>query len=223
MGDVKAVSADRSVISNWASTYSATPQQFCLPKTVEEVQTIVRQTTAAGKVLRVVGSAHSPNDCAMSNEVMISLDRLNKVILIDVEHRLVKVQAGIKLYQLHEILDAHGLAFDNLGSISEQSIAGLISTGTHGTGLEKQTIHTCVQELQIVLASGDLMVASRKQNSGKLTIHTTSSPWQCAHSRYSVKHNENYADNYDLRISVRLNWARSAAQKREGNCSTQTK
>ena len=154
------------IVSNWASTYAAAPCAYYEPASVEEVQQIVRQTNADGKVLRVVGSAHSPNDCAMTDDVMVCLDRLNRVLLVDAEARLVKAQAGVKLYDLHEILDAHGLAFDNLGSISEQSIAGLISTGTHGTGLGKPTIHSCVVELQLVLASGDITTCSRHERPG---------------------------------------------------------
>jgi FAD/FMN-containing dehydrogenase len=48
----------------------------------------------------------------------------------------VTAEAGIRLSQLHEHLDEAGLALSNLGSISEQSLAGAISTGTHGTGFQ---------------------------------------------------------------------------------------
>lgn len=97
---------------------------------------------------------------------MLSLARMDRVLVIDSETCRVKVQAGVTIERLNELLAAHGLAFDTLGSISEQSIAGLISTGTHGTGLTKTAVHGCVEELQIVLASGELVVASRNANEG---------------------------------------------------------
>ena len=50
-----------------------------------------------------------------------------------------QVEAGITLSEIHEVLDFHGLAMSNLGSISEQSIAGAISTGTHGALHAKQS------------------------------------------------------------------------------------
>lgn len=157
---------DGRTVVNWAATYSARPTRFYEPESVAEVQAIVRAAAADGLTVRVVGSAHSPNDCAMTDGVMLSLDRLNRVLVVDAAARLVKVEAGIKLWRLHEVLDAHGLAFDNLGSISEQSFAGLICTGTHGTGVDKPSIHACVRELQLVLADGSLAVASRDVNPG---------------------------------------------------------
>jgi len=85
---------------------------------------------------------------------------------------------------MHEALDMHGLAMPNLGSISEQSIAGALATGTHGTshmlfvrssaadglhftgtGASHGIIATSVIELQLVLASGEVVTASQTQNS----------------------------------------------------------
>lgn len=48
----------------------------------------------------------------------------------------ITVEAGMKLHQLHEYLEFHEMAMSNLGSISDQSVAGLMSTATHGTGAE---------------------------------------------------------------------------------------
>lgn len=51
------------------------------------------------------------------------------------ENKTVTVEAGIRVYKLNEVLQKNGLALSNLGSISEQSIAGAISTATHGSGI----------------------------------------------------------------------------------------
>jgi FAD binding domain len=48
------------------------------------------------------------------------------------------VQAGIRLKELIHNLTLDGLAMKNLGSITEQSIAGAISTGTHRTGEKRK-------------------------------------------------------------------------------------
>ncbi|EGW33806.1 D-arabinono-1,4-lactone oxidase [Spathaspora passalidarum NRRL Y-27907] len=94
-----------------------------------------------------VGSGHSPSDLTMTNEWLCNLDKFNRVIkqeefygasTTNPEEKEVKfvdltVEAGCRIFQLNDYLKGHNLAIQNLGSISEQSIAGLISTGTHGS------------------------------------------------------------------------------------------
>jgi L-gulonolactone oxidase len=157
-------------IRNWANVYAATPSEYFEPATIEEVAAIVKscnQKNAANgpgssvnKILRVVGAGHSPNDCAMSDSVMMSLKRLSKVHLIDITRAVVKVDAGITIKDLTEILDKNGLAIPNLGSISDQTIAGAIATGTHGTGATLGSLSSMVLELTLVDGQGNIITAS---------------------------------------------------------------
>jgi len=110
--------------------------------------------------MRVVGSAHSPNACAMSDDSMVTLSRLSAVLSIDRASGLVRVQAGILVWRLTELLDEVGLALPNLGSISDQTLAGMISTGTHGTGAGLGCMATFIVELELVLADGSEVVCS---------------------------------------------------------------
>lgn len=66
---------------------------------------------------------------------MVSMDKLNRILAVDLEAKTVTVEAGIKMHQLNEELNKYGLALSNLGSISDQTISGAISTATHGTGI----------------------------------------------------------------------------------------
>jgi FAD/FMN-containing dehydrogenase len=97
-----------------------------------------------GKVLKVVGSAHSPSDIHLSSEWMMSLDNLNSVISHDLDNRTITIQAGMRLFQYLKELEKRGWSIDNLGSISEQSMAGVISTCTHGSSLSHGVISTQV-------------------------------------------------------------------------------
>lgn len=121
---------------NWAGIYSAKPLEFYEPTSTPELQEIVRSARARGLVVRAVGALHSPNDSAFTNDIIVSLAKLNRVLVLDLERKLVKVEAGITLETLNEVLATHGLALPNLGSISEQTVAGAISTGTHGECLQ---------------------------------------------------------------------------------------
>lgn len=99
-----------------------------------------------GKTIRVVGAAHSPSDIHCSSEWMVSLDYLNKVLSHDLDRRMITIQAGMRLSTYISELEKRGWCMDNLGSISEQSMAGAISTGTHGSSLEYGSISNQVRD-----------------------------------------------------------------------------
>lgn len=83
---------------------------------------------------------------------------------VDRDKLRVVVQGGMTLHALHKHLDAHDLAVSNLGSISDQSIAGVISTATHGTGLTFGCLSTQVLSLDMMLADGSRVRCSRNEN-----------------------------------------------------------
>ena len=81
------------------------------------------------------------------------------------EKRYFVAEAGITLNELHQELGSHGLAFSSLGSISEQTLAGVICTSTHGTGLSFHLIGKSVTELTLLLADGSVAVCSPTEDS----------------------------------------------------------
>lgn len=83
----------------------------------------------AGAKLRCVGSALSPNGIAFSNEAMLSLALLDKVLHVDTASKQVTVQAGARVQEVVEALRPHGLTLQNYASIREQSIGGFTQAG----------------------------------------------------------------------------------------------
>jgi L-gulonolactone oxidase len=49
----------------------------------------------------------------------------------------------------------------NLGSISEQTLAGMLTTATHGTGIDQPVLSTHVQDMRLLLADGTKVTCSR--------------------------------------------------------------
>lgn len=86
------------------------------------------------------------------------------MLSVDREKCVVVLQSGIRLYQIGEELDRAGLALPNLGSINDQSIAGAISTGTHGSTLRHGLLSQSVLSLKITLANGKTETCSPTQN-----------------------------------------------------------
>jgi FAD-linked oxidoreductase len=116
-----------------------------------------------GRHVRVVGDGHSFTPLAQTDDVLISLDRMQGVIAIDAEQGTARVQAGTRLRMLGDQLLKRGLAQENLGDIDVQSIAGAISTGTHGTGARFGSIATQVVGLTLVTASGEVIQCSETE------------------------------------------------------------
>ncbi len=108
----------------------------------------------AGRTISVAGSGHSFTEAAMTDGTMIDVAGLNGVIDADPGSGLVKVGAGTVLAELNEELHRLGLAMENLGDIDRQTIAGAISTGTHGTGAKLRNISAQVEAVEIVAGDG---------------------------------------------------------------------
>jgi FAD-linked oxidoreductase len=143
--------------TNWAGTASFEPVAVEAPRSVAELARIVRAGHRRGQRVRVAGAGHSFTPLCLTDGVQVHLDRLRRVLDIDREAGTVTVEAGIRLHRLNTVLAARGLALANLGDIAEQSVAGAVSTGTHGTGARFGGLATFVQGLDILLADGSVV------------------------------------------------------------------
>lgn len=140
------------------------PKRFYQPKTQQEIIEIIQEAKKNNENIKVVGAAHSMSSIAMTSGTIVNLDYYNKVLDVNIPQKTIKVQAGIRLYQLNFILNAVGLAMQNLGQITEQSIAGATQTCTHGTGIQYGCLSTFILEMDIILANGSVITASRTEN-----------------------------------------------------------
>jgi FAD-linked oxidoreductase len=149
---------------NWSSSVRCSPQLVAQPASIEDVVRLVKECGQMDRTIRVVGSGHSFTPLAQTDDVLVSLDRLQGIEQIDRERGTVTVLGGTKLKLLGDTLLKVGLAQENLGDIDVQSIAGAISTGTHGTGIRFGSLSTQVEHLTLVTANGDLLECSLEQD-----------------------------------------------------------
>jgi L-gulono-1,4-lactone dehydrogenase len=153
---------------NWAGDQSCRPARIVRPGSREELAQTVAAEAAGGHRVSVVGSGHSFTEAALTDGVMVQLDALRGVLDADPPSGLVRVGAGTRLSDLNEELAALGLAMENLGDIDRQTLAGAISTGTHGTGARLQNISARVEALELVLADGSVRSLSTVTDPGLL-------------------------------------------------------
>ncbi len=139
---------------NWAGDQQCSPVAIEEPATRDELIDVVGRAAASNRKIRVAASGHSFSDIALTDGVLVRGERLNRVLDADSESGLVKVEGGIVLGELNRRLDGLGRAFENLGDIDRQTLAGSISTGTHGTGKGFRSVSAQVEAVELVLADG---------------------------------------------------------------------
>lgn len=142
---------------NWGQTITCKPESYCQPDTENDVVQIVKEAAVKMKRVRTVGAGHSWAPIVLTRDILVNLDKLAGVMQIVMPSRKVKVQAGTRLKQLIPRLRQDNLGLANIGSITEQSIAGAISTGTHGTGLTFGNIGTQIIGARLVNGTGDIV------------------------------------------------------------------
>ncbi len=149
-----------TTVRNFGKNVVFEPARVVSPKTVEELALLIN----GARKVRVMGARHSWSEAIVTDDTLISLDEMRQIIEIDKDKRVARVQAGIKLFELITQLEAQGMALANLGSISQQSIAGAIATGTHGTGIEFQCLASQVESLRLIDGQGE----QRRYQKGEL-------------------------------------------------------
>jgi L-gulonolactone oxidase len=82
----------------------------------------------------------------------------------------ITVLAGTPLHELNTALEKLGLSLHNMGDIDEQTIAGAISTGTHGTGGRVASLSAQVAGLEMVTGDGTLLRADAEENPDVLAL-----------------------------------------------------
>jgi FAD-linked oxidoreductase len=141
---------------NWTGDQECTPAEIVRPRDRDELAAAIATAAAAGRKVSVGGARHSFTETALTDGTAIDVGALSGVIDADPSAAWVTVGAGTVLADLNEELHRLGLAMENLGDIDRQTIAGAISTGTHGTGAKLRNISAQVEAIELVTAGGEV-------------------------------------------------------------------
>ncbi|WP_202912185.1 D-arabinono-1,4-lactone oxidase [Nesterenkonia muleiensis] len=121
--------------TNWSGSVSFTPGEIARPRNTSQVARLVKKARARDSTLRPVGSGHSSMPIFVTDGTVVSLERMSGLMAADADAGWARVRPGTGLRDLGEQLAQYGLAMENLGDVDYQSIAGAVSTGTHGSGM----------------------------------------------------------------------------------------
>ena len=149
---------------NWARTQSCVPDAWERPTSEEQLADVVRRAAANGRTVRAVGSGHSYSSIACTDGHLVDLSGYDRVLDADPTTGIVTVQAGITLRRLSEELAIRGLAMEVLGDINHQSVAGALSTGTHGPGIRYPAPSARMLGCRIIAGDGAVIECSPERD-----------------------------------------------------------
>src|SRR5690242_2605854 len=113
------------------------------------------------------GSGHSFTAIAAPEHTLLLPQGLTGITAVDHDAMTVTALAGTQLRTLNAELARQGLSLHNMGDIAEQTLAGAISTGTHGTGGVWASLAAQVAAFEMVAGTGEVLRASAPEHGGE--------------------------------------------------------
>ena len=144
-------------VTNWAGNVVFGARRLHRPGSVDEV----RELVTAGGPVKVLGSGHSFNRMADTDGDLVSLSALPRVVEIGEDRTSVRVDGGVRYGELAQRLHEAGLALHNLASLPHISVAGAVTTATHGSGVRNGNLATAVSSIEFIRGDGELVTVSR--------------------------------------------------------------
>lgn len=173
---VKLEASYDDVFVNWSASHECHPIAFYTPETIEEAQEILEKYNKKKQKIRCIGAGISPNGLgfsgkrkqasgAIEHEAMISMAMFDRILNVDTEKQQVTVEAGVVVSQLMDKLSFYGLTMQNVASIRDQHVGGIIQAGCHGTGAKIAPIDDHVVQMEILTPAKGKLILSKTQNS----------------------------------------------------------
>jgi hypothetical protein len=153
-------------VVNYDGSITANPQQLVQPKTVEEIQAVLRDRTKYPSPVRAKGSYHSLTPCASSDGTMVDMSKMNKVIAIDEVNKTLTAQAGLQFIKASDELRERDLQFMTNIEIGNMTLGSAACCHSKDAldGIEFGQVSSYVTKVKWVTPGGDLAEASEQDN-----------------------------------------------------------
>lgn len=132
------------------------------PRTTYEI----RQALAmwSGPVSIGGGRYSMGGQIATEDSLHLDMRQFNQVIRYSPESRVIRVQSGMRWRDLQTVIDRHDLSVKIMQSYANFTVGGALSVNAHGRYVGAGPMSNSVRALQVVLANGSVMEASRTTN-----------------------------------------------------------
>jgi FAD-linked oxidoreductase len=157
--------------SNWSGGVVCAPREIVAPKDELGLATAVRQGTAP---IRVPGAGHSFTPLNATDGTLIDLSAFQGLRSLDPDRNIAALGAATNLWAIGPLLHPHGRALKNMGDIDRQTLAGVVGTGTHGTGVTLGSLSSEVAGFRLLTANGEILPCTPTENSEMFAAGRTS-------------------------------------------------
>ncbi len=138
--------------------------QLIIPESEFEIMEIVRSCMTRGGKLRVLGARQSHPPMLAAADAAISMEKMTGVVSIDKRSATVTVRSGTLVDQLCLELWDTGFCLLGLGSVSGQTIGGLVATGSHAQGIHQGSVSSYVLAMRLIDGRGQLLVLKKEDD-----------------------------------------------------------
>src|SRR6201996_5178059 len=145
---------------NWARNIEFSAAELARPDSLTELQQVV----AGADRVRALGSGHSFNRIADTGGVLVATAGAGSIMSFDPVRGVVRVSGGVRYGDLARYLDSVGYAVRNTASLPHISVAGSVATATHGSGDANQNLAAAVRSMELVTASGEIVLLSEGED-----------------------------------------------------------
>jgi FAD/FMN-containing dehydrogenase len=166
----------KNVISNYDGGITASPAQLVSPRSVAEIQAILRDAGRYPSPVRAMGSYHSLTPCASSDGTIISMSAMKRIVHIDAEKRTFTAEAGLQFVEASRALRQRQLQFLTNIEIGNMTLGSAACCHTKDglDGGELGQVGSYLTGLKWVTPAGELAEASETNNPQLLRLMRSS-------------------------------------------------
>lgn len=150
---------------DWTRQYKPAPAVIVLPRTIEEVQAIVRLANERGFSIVPSGgrTGLSGGAVAQNGEAVVALDRMNTILDFNAADRQVTCEAGVITEQLQQFAEEKGLFYPvDFASSGSSQLGGNVATNAGGIKVIRYGMtRRWIEGLKVVTGKGDLLDLNR--------------------------------------------------------------
>jgi len=132
------------------------------PRSVEDIVAAIK--SSSGPISIGGGRFSMGGQTAIDNGLQIDMREFDEVVAFDAEKREITVQSGISWRELQEYIDPHDLSVKIMQTYANFSVGGSLSVNVHGRYIGHGPIISSVKSVQLILADGSVVTASREEN-----------------------------------------------------------
>lgn len=158
----ESLAAQNLLVANVTGLYSVEVARIAEPLTTSDVAQQV--LTWPGKIAVGGGRFSMGGQVAVQGGLHLDMRKMNKLVWLRPRDRVVRVQAGMRWRDLQDHLNPAGLAVKTMQSYSNFTVGGAVSVNAHGRYVGHGPVGHSVRALQLVLADGSVVEASRTSN-----------------------------------------------------------